>query len=133
MAPARGAATSIKNASTAMARSTDGAYQTRPHASLHGRVFPILASMNFAVLVFPGTWSERDCQYVLSHEMGQTADLVWHRESSLEGYDAVVIPGGSVVVGVSGWGKKRWVATYRLFWDAYTVRPSATKRERGTT
>jgi phosphoribosylformylglycinamidine synthase len=53
-----------------------------------------MRSMKFAVLVFPGTWSERDCQYVLSHEMGQSADLVWHRESSLDGYDAVVIPGG---------------------------------------
>jgi phosphoribosylformylglycinamidine synthase I len=50
--------------------------------------------MNFAVLVFPGTWSERDCQYVLAHEMGQSADLVWHRESNLDAYDAVVIPGG---------------------------------------
>jgi phosphoribosylformylglycinamidine synthase subunit PurQ / glutaminase len=50
--------------------------------------------MNFAVLVFPGTWSERDCQYALTHAMGQRADLVWHRESSLDGYDAVVIPGG---------------------------------------
>ena len=50
--------------------------------------------MKFAVLVFPGTWSERDCQYVLAHGMGQTADLVWHRESNLDGYDAVVIPGG---------------------------------------
>ena len=50
--------------------------------------------MRFAVLVFPGTWSERDCQYVLEHRLGQTADLVWHRESDLDGYDAVVIPGG---------------------------------------
>jgi phosphoribosylformylglycinamidine synthase len=50
--------------------------------------------MNFAVLVFPGTWSERDCQYALTHAMGQRADLIWHRESSLDGYDAVVIPGG---------------------------------------
>ncbi len=50
--------------------------------------------MKFAVLVFPGTWSERDCQYVLAHELGQTADLIWHRESNLDGYDAVVIPGG---------------------------------------
>lgn len=50
--------------------------------------------MNFAVLVFPGTWSERDCQYVLAHEMGQRADLIWHRESNLDAYDAVVIPGG---------------------------------------
>jgi phosphoribosylformylglycinamidine synthase len=50
--------------------------------------------MRFAVLVFPGTWSERDCQYVLAHGLGQTADLVWHRESDLDAYDAVVIPGG---------------------------------------
>ena len=50
--------------------------------------------MRFAVLVFPGTWSERDCQYVLEHGLGQTADLVWHRESDLDAYDAVVIPGG---------------------------------------
>jgi len=50
--------------------------------------------MNFAVLVFPGTWSEKDCQYVLSHELGQTADLVWHKEANLDPYDAVVIPGG---------------------------------------
>ncbi|MEX2247099.1 MAG: phosphoribosylformylglycinamidine synthase subunit PurQ [Dehalococcoidia bacterium] len=50
--------------------------------------------MKFAVLVFPGTWSERDCQHVLTHGLGQQADLVWHRESSLDGYDAVVIPGG---------------------------------------
>lgn len=50
--------------------------------------------MKFAVLTFPGTWSERDCQYVLEHEMGQEADLVWHRDANLDGYDAVVIPGG---------------------------------------
>jgi phosphoribosylformylglycinamidine synthase len=50
--------------------------------------------MKFAILVFPGTWSERDCQHVLTHELGQQAELVWHRESNLDGYDAVVIPGG---------------------------------------
>ena len=50
--------------------------------------------MKFAILVFPGTWSERDCQYVLTHELGQQADLIWHRDSNLDGYDAVVIPGG---------------------------------------
>ena len=50
--------------------------------------------MRFAVLVFPGTWSERDCQYVLTDGLGQQADLVWHREANLDPYDAVVIPGG---------------------------------------
>src|SRR5438067_4544388 len=50
--------------------------------------------MKFAILVFPGTWSVRDCQHVLTNELGQEADLVWHRESNLDAYDAVVIPGG---------------------------------------
>ena len=51
-------------------------------------------AVKFAVLVFPGTWSDKDCQYVLEHELGQQADLVWHRESNLDAFDAVVIPGG---------------------------------------
>jgi phosphoribosylformylglycinamidine synthase len=50
--------------------------------------------VRFAVLVFPGTWSDKDCQYVLQHELGQQAGLVWHRESNLDAFDAVVIPGG---------------------------------------
>jgi phosphoribosylformylglycinamidine synthase len=50
--------------------------------------------MRFAVLVFPGTWSDKDCQYVLEHELGQQADLVWHKDADLSRYDAVVIPGG---------------------------------------
>ncbi len=50
--------------------------------------------MRFAVLVFPGTWSDGDCQYALRDILGHEADLIWHRESSLDGYDAVVFPGG---------------------------------------
>src|SRR2546427_5706705 len=50
--------------------------------------------MRFAVVVFPGTWSEHDCQYALANVMGQQADLVWHRENDLSGYDCIVLPGG---------------------------------------
>ncbi|HWO72480.1 MAG TPA: phosphoribosylformylglycinamidine synthase subunit PurQ, partial [Dehalococcoidia bacterium] len=50
--------------------------------------------MRFAVLVFPGTWSDRDCHHVLKNVLRQDADLVWHRETDLSGYDAIVIPGG---------------------------------------
>ena len=50
--------------------------------------------MRFAVLVFPGTWSDYDCQYVLQDRLGQQAERVWHRETSLDGYAAVVVPGG---------------------------------------
>ena len=50
--------------------------------------------MRFAVLVFPGTWSDGDCQYALRDVLGHEADLIWHREHSLDGYDAVIFPGG---------------------------------------
>jgi phosphoribosylformylglycinamidine synthase len=50
--------------------------------------------MRFAVVRFPGTWSDRDCQHVLRDVLHQEADIVWHRETELRGYDAVVLPGG---------------------------------------
>ena len=50
--------------------------------------------MRFAVVVFPGTWSDHDCQYVLRDVLGQEADLVWHREADLSNYDCIVLPGG---------------------------------------
>ena len=50
--------------------------------------------MRFAVVVFPGTWSDHDCQYVLRDILGQQADLVWHRETDLSRYDCIVLPGG---------------------------------------
>ncbi|MCI0849763.1 MAG: phosphoribosylformylglycinamidine synthase subunit PurQ [Chloroflexi bacterium] len=50
--------------------------------------------MRFAVLVFPGTWSDHDCQYVLRDILGQEADLVWHLDADLSGYDCLVLPGG---------------------------------------
>ena len=59
--------------------------------------------MRFAVLTFPGTWSDWDCVYALRglHEQEegrnlgpQEAERVAHRDSSLEGFDAVIIPGG---------------------------------------
>jgi phosphoribosylformylglycinamidine synthase len=50
--------------------------------------------MRFAVVVFPGTWSDGDCYYVLDTLLGQDVDYVWHREHDLSGYDCVVLPGG---------------------------------------
>lgn len=50
--------------------------------------------MRFAVVVFPGTWSDGDCYYVLDTILGQEVDYVWHRERDLSRYDCVVLPGG---------------------------------------
>ncbi len=50
--------------------------------------------MRFAIIRFPGTWSDRDCQHVLRNVLEQQADILWHRDTDLTGYDAVVLPGG---------------------------------------
>lgn len=50
--------------------------------------------MNFAVLQFPGSNCDQDAVHVLGHVMGHTARLLWHKESSLGGADAVIVPGG---------------------------------------
>ena len=50
--------------------------------------------MRFAVVVFPGTWSDGDCHHVFTDILGQPADYVWHRQSDLSQYDCVVLPGG---------------------------------------
>jgi len=50
--------------------------------------------MRFGVIVFPGTWSDGDCYYVLDTLLGQKVDYVWHRERDLSPYDCVVLPGG---------------------------------------
>ena len=50
--------------------------------------------MRFAVLVFPGTWSDHDWHHVLRNVVHEDADLVWHTESDLSSYDAIVLPGG---------------------------------------
>jgi phosphoribosylformylglycinamidine synthase len=50
--------------------------------------------MRFAIVRFPGTWSDRDCYHALHDVMGHEAEIVWHRETDLAGFDAVVLPGG---------------------------------------
>jgi phosphoribosylformylglycinamidine synthase len=50
--------------------------------------------VRFAIVRFPGTWSDGDCYHVATAILGQEAGYVWHRESELRGYDCVVLPGG---------------------------------------
>ncbi|MDP6668169.1 MAG: phosphoribosylformylglycinamidine synthase subunit PurQ [Dehalococcoidia bacterium] len=50
--------------------------------------------MKIAILVFPGTWSETDCFHSFKDVLGQDPEYVWHKATSLGGYDAVVVPGG---------------------------------------
>ena len=52
------------------------------------------ARPRIAVIVFPGTWSERDFAHVAGEVLGWDAQLVWHAETDLGAPDAVVLPGG---------------------------------------
>lgn len=50
--------------------------------------------MKFGILVFPGTWSDRDWHHVVTRVLGHEASYVWHEDRDLRGYDALIIPGG---------------------------------------
>ena len=50
--------------------------------------------MKFAVIVFPGSNCDIDMYHAVKDELGAEAEYVWHDAESLEGYDAVLLPGG---------------------------------------
>lgn len=50
--------------------------------------------MNVAVLKFPGSNCDQDAYFAIRDDLGLNAEYVWHEDTSLEGYDAVFLPGG---------------------------------------
>jgi len=50
--------------------------------------------MKFGVIVFPGSNCDHDAYHVISKHVGQPVDFIWHKETDLSGYDAVIVPGG---------------------------------------
>ena len=50
--------------------------------------------MKFAVVVFPGSNCDHDAYYAATAVFGQDAVLAWHKDTSLGGADAVILPGG---------------------------------------
>jgi phosphoribosylformylglycinamidine synthase len=50
--------------------------------------------MKFAVIVFPGSNCDHDAYHAATAVLGQSADLVWHKDTDLKGADAVILPGG---------------------------------------
>lgn len=50
--------------------------------------------MRFGVVTFPGSNCDQDCVYVLRSVLGQDVDEVWHEDLSVDGLDAIVLPGG---------------------------------------
>lgn len=50
--------------------------------------------MNFGVIVFPGSNGDHDALHAIGEVLGQPVRAIWHRETSLDGIDCVVVPGG---------------------------------------
>ncbi len=50
--------------------------------------------MSIGIVQFPGSNCDYDCLHVARAVLRQEADLVWHQETNLAPYDALVLPGG---------------------------------------
>jgi phosphoribosylformylglycinamidine synthase subunit PurQ / glutaminase len=50
--------------------------------------------MTIGIVVFPGSNCDADTYHAVHGVLGQEARYVWHQETSLEGLDAVILPGG---------------------------------------
>lgn len=50
--------------------------------------------MKFGVVIFPGSNCDHDCYYVVESVLGYPVEFIWHQDTSLKGFDAVILPGG---------------------------------------
>ncbi|MBS1647775.1 MAG: phosphoribosylformylglycinamidine synthase subunit PurQ [Bacteroidetes bacterium] len=50
--------------------------------------------MKFGVVVFPGSNCDEDMVYVLRDKLKQETVKLWHKDTDLQGCDALVLPGG---------------------------------------
>lgn len=50
--------------------------------------------MKFAVILFPGSNCEVDCVHVIKEVLQEPVTTVWHKDTDLSQFDAVILPGG---------------------------------------
>ncbi|MFQ5940937.1 MAG: phosphoribosylformylglycinamidine synthase subunit PurQ [Nitrososphaerales archaeon] len=50
--------------------------------------------MKIGIVVFPGSNCDKDVHRVLHTLLNVDAEFIWHTRSNLEGYDALILPGG---------------------------------------
>jgi phosphoribosylformylglycinamidine synthase I len=50
--------------------------------------------VKFGVIIFPGSNCDHDAYHVISKHVGQPVSFVWHKETDLSTYDAIILPGG---------------------------------------
>src|SRR5262245_38373205 len=71
------------------------ACQGSPDKSGHrGISHRVGVAMKFGVVIFPGSNCDHDCYYAVQAVIGKPVELVWHQDTSLKGFDAVILPGG---------------------------------------
>lgn len=53
------------------------------------------SQLRWAVIQFPGTWSDYDCDFALKEVLGQKSEIIWSKNRvSLAEFDAIILPGG---------------------------------------
>ncbi|MCX5750428.1 MAG: phosphoribosylformylglycinamidine synthase subunit PurQ [Candidatus Saganbacteria bacterium] len=50
--------------------------------------------MKFGVVVFPGSNCDHDCYHVVKEVLKQPVEFIWHKETKLDNFDCLIIPGG---------------------------------------
>src|SRR4051794_22475826 len=50
--------------------------------------------MRFGIVVFPGTNCDADTLWVVRELLQQPAEPVWHEDTDLRAFDAIILPGG---------------------------------------
>lgn len=50
--------------------------------------------MKFGIVVFPGTWSDKDFYHVIKYTLNQEVKYIWHKDIHLSNFDCIILPGG---------------------------------------
>ncbi len=50
--------------------------------------------MRFGVVAFPGSNCDQDCFYVVKDILRQTVEYIWHKDTRLNDFDCIILPGG---------------------------------------
>jgi phosphoribosylformylglycinamidine synthase len=50
--------------------------------------------MKVGIVVFPGSNCDHDCEWAFGSLLGAEVEMLWHKQTSVEGFDCIVLPGG---------------------------------------
>lgn len=56
--------------------------------------FTTQSFMKISILQFPGSNCDYDAYHAITKTLGLSSELLWHKDTSLKGADAIIIPGG---------------------------------------